>query len=124
MAGAMQAHYVLVINPHDLGFYVSLNFVIFLLFGGMQSLAGAALGAVILTAAPELLRFSDQYRLILYGLIIVLVVLIRPDGLLKRVPTGVERRVFGIRLGAPARGRAGSRAEREVLVDKVLPKAS
>ena len=36
MAGAIQAHYVLVISPHDLGFFVSLNFIIFLLFGGLH----------------------------------------------------------------------------------------
>jgi hypothetical protein len=45
-------------------------------------------GAVLLTALPEMLRFSNQYRLILYGLVIVLVVLRRPDGLLTRTPTG------------------------------------
>src|SRR5262249_4058556 len=88
MAGAIQAHYVLVISPHDLGFFVSLNFIIFLLFGGLQTLWGPVLGAIVLTALPELLRFSNQYRLILYGLVIVLVVLRRPDGLLTRTPTG------------------------------------
>ena len=88
MAGAIQGHYVLVISPHDLGFFVSLNFVIFLLFGGLQTMWGPVLGAVLLTALPEILRFSNQYRLILYGLVIVLVVLRRPDGLLTRTPTG------------------------------------
>ena len=40
----MQAHYVLVVSPHDLGFFVSLNFIIFLLFGGLQTLVGADAG--------------------------------------------------------------------------------
>jgi branched-chain amino acid transport system permease protein len=88
MAGAIQGHYVLVISPHDLGFFVSLNFIIFLLFGGLQTLWGPVVGAILLTALPEMLRFSNQYRLILYGLVIVLVVLRRPDGLLTRTPTG------------------------------------
>jgi len=88
MAGAVQAHYVLIINPHDLGFFISLNFVIFLLFGGMYSIWGAVFGAVFLSTAPEFLRFSDQYRLILYGLIIVIVVLVRPYGMIKRIPLG------------------------------------
>ena len=95
IGGALQAHYVLVITPSDLGFFVSLNFVIFLLFGGLQTVWGPVLGATVLTALPELLRFTSQYRLIVYGLIIVLVVLIRPEGLLTRRPTGRERRLFG-----------------------------
>jgi hypothetical protein len=41
------------------------------------------------------LRFTNEYRLILYGLIIVVVVLRRPDGLLTRVPTGRAIRLFG-----------------------------
>jgi hypothetical protein len=49
---------------------------------------GPVVGAILLTALPEVLRFSNEYRLILYGLVIVLVVLRRPDGLLTRVPTG------------------------------------
>jgi branched-chain amino acid transport system permease protein len=95
IGGALQAHYVLVVSPSDLGFFVSLNFIIFLLFGGLQTVWGPVLGASVLTALPELLRFTSQYRLIVYGLIIVLVVLIRPEGLLTRRPTGQARRLFG-----------------------------
>jgi branched-chain amino acid transport system permease protein len=103
MAGAMQAHYVLVISPHDLGFFVSLNYIIFLLFGGMYTLWGPILGAVILTVAPEALRFANEYRMILYGLIIVAVVLWRPEGLVKRRPTGTGRNFFDWTPGKPVR---------------------
>jgi len=102
MGGAIQGHYMLVISPHDLGFFVSLNFIIFLLFGGLQTLWGPVLGAVLLTALPEMLRFTNEYRLILYGLIIVLVVLLRPDGLLTRTPAGRAVRILGYTL-VPAR---------------------
>jgi branched-chain amino acid transport system permease protein len=94
-AGAVQAHYVLVVTPHDLGFFASLNFVIFLLFGGMQTVWGAVAGAAILTILPEVLRFTDQLREIFYGLLIVFVVLIRPQGLFTRVPTGRRPQWFG-----------------------------
>jgi branched-chain amino acid transport system permease protein len=103
VGGAVQGHYVLVISPHDLGFFVSLNFIIFLLFGGLQTLWGPLLGAVLLTALPEMLRFTAEYRLILYGFIIVLVVLLRPEGLLTRTPTGRAVRLFGITLVPPRR---------------------
>ncbi len=99
MAGAVQAHYVLVINPSDLGFFVSLNYIIFLLFGGLQTMWGPVLGAVLLTLLPEALRFAKEYRLILYGAIIVAVVLWRPDGLVRRIPTGVTKRFLGLNLG-------------------------
>lgn len=91
MGGAMQAHYVLVISPHELGFFVSLNYIIFLLFGGMYTLWGPVLGAIILTVLPETLRFANEYRMILYGLIIVAVVLWRPEGLIRRRPTKAGR---------------------------------
>jgi len=108
MAGAIQGHYVLVISPHDLGFFVSLNFIIFLLFGGLQTMWGPVMGAVLLTALPEMLRFSNQYRLILYGLIIVLVVLLRPNGLLTRTPTGRAVTLFGRTLRQPMTAEAAT----------------
>lgn len=93
--GSIQAHYVLIVTPHDLGFFISLTFIIFLLVGGMHTMWGPVLAAVFLTALPEATRFANEYRLILYGLVIVLVVLFRPEGLIARVPTGVSRR-FGL----------------------------
>ena len=92
--GSLQAHYVLIINPQELGFFVSLTFIIFLLVGGMQSLWGPILAAVVLTALPELTRFANEYRLILYGFVIVLVVLFRQEGLVTRIPTGRRWRLF------------------------------
>lgn len=119
IGGAMQAHYLLVISPSDLGFFVSLNFIIFLLFGGLQTLWGPVLGATVLTALPELLRFTSQYRLIVYGLIIVLVVLVRPEGLLTRRPTGLARRLLGVTI-VPQRP-VGTVAERPA--ERPLPLA-
>lgn len=114
MGGAMQAHYVLVISPHELGFFVSLNYIIFLLFGGIYALWGPVVGAIILTVLPETLRFANEYRLILYGLIIVAVVLWRPEGLVRRRPTGAR--------GVPARETPdlGSAPRPEISTDELL----
>jgi branched-chain amino acid transport system permease protein len=101
LGGALQGHYVLVISPHELGFFVSLNFIIFLLFGGLQTLWGPIAGAVLLTALPEMLRFTSEYRLILYGFIILVVVLVRPEGLITRTPTAARQRTAG---GTPSPG--------------------
>lgn len=87
--GALSAHYVLIVAPSQMGFYYSLTYIIFLLFGGMQVLWGPLVAAVLLTGIPEVLRFANEYRLILYGLVIVAVVLWYPNGLMTRRPTGV-----------------------------------
>jgi branched-chain amino acid transport system permease protein len=85
-AGALQAHYILVMNPHDLSFFISLSVVIFLLFGGVQSVWGAILGAALLTVLPEALRFTNEFRHILFGALIVAIVMLRPNGLITRRP--------------------------------------
>jgi len=86
IAGALQAHYILVMNPHDLSFFISLSVVIFLLFGGVQSVWGAILGAALLTVLPEALRFTNEFRHILFGALIVAIVMLRPNGLITRRP--------------------------------------
>lgn len=111
MGGAIQAHYLLVMNPSELGFYVSLTYIIFLLLGGLHTLWGPVLAAVVLTALPEMLRFAAQYRLILFGLAITVVILFRPDGLVTRTPTGVKRglaRWFAARARTPASVKAAA----------------
>jgi len=85
--GALQAHYVLVVNPHDMGFFPSLTIVIFLLFGGLYSLWGPVLAAILLTTLPEVLRFTNEYRMIFYGMLITIVILRRPEGILRRQGT-------------------------------------
>jgi len=92
----------------------ALNFIIFLLFGGLQTLAGPILGAVVLTALPEALRFASESRLIIYGAVIVAVMLLRPDGLLRRSPLGQRRHLFGLTL-RPARRPHGRLAGEDVL---------
>ena len=86
IAGALQAHYLLVMNPHDLSFFISLSIVIFLLFGGVQSVWGAVVGAALLTVLPEALRFTNEFRHILFGALIVAIVMLRPNGLITRRP--------------------------------------
>jgi branched-chain amino acid transport system permease protein len=84
LGGALLAHYVLIISPSQLGFLYSLNYIVFLLAGGIQTLWGPVLTAILLSGIPELLRFANEYRLIAYGLIIVAVVMWRPEGLITR----------------------------------------
>jgi branched-chain amino acid transport system permease protein len=93
LAGAISAHYTLVVNPADLGFFPSFYIQVFAIFGGSYTMWGPILGAGVLTVLPQVLRFAAVYRFALYGLSIVLVILLRPQGLLTRVPTGARRRI-------------------------------
>jgi branched-chain amino acid transport system permease protein len=54
----------------------------FVVLGGLGSLSGAALAAAVLTAAPEFLRGFGEWRMVLYSLLIIGTMLVRPQGLL------------------------------------------
>lgn len=91
-AGTLSAHYTTVVNPVDMGFFFSLSFLLYVILGGSYTMWGPLVGATLLTILPQALRFSASYRFIVYGLLILLVVLLRPQGLLTRIPTGVRPR--------------------------------
>lgn len=83
IAGALYAHEPgTVLNPRDAGFQRSIEVVIMVVLGGWGSISGAAIAAVILSVLPEFLRDFDQYRLIVYALILIAMMLLRPRGLL------------------------------------------
>jgi branched-chain amino acid transport system permease protein len=58
--------------------------VIFAIFGGINSLWGPVIGAAILTVVPEVLRFIQEWRMIFYGMLIVLLMTFRPEGLIAK----------------------------------------
>ena len=55
------------------------------ILGGLGSIPGTILGAVVLTVVPELIRSLMQYRMLIYGVIMVVMMLVRPQGLLGSV---------------------------------------
>jgi branched-chain amino acid transport system permease protein len=88
LGGGLRAHYVLVQNPDDMGFFFSLNYLIFWVFGGSYTFWGPLFGATFLTILPELLRFSLYDRFIIYGVILTGIVIVRLQGVITRVPLG------------------------------------
>lgn len=104
--GVLRVHFVLVERPTDLGFANSLEILIVWVFGGSYIFLGPPVGAVILTFLPELLRFSQEERMIVYGLLLTVMVLLRPQGLLTRQSwrsiLAVGRVVRAVRRGQPA----------------------
>jgi branched-chain amino acid transport system permease protein len=81
LAGSMYAHYVQFVSPDVFYFGIIVSLVVMVLAGGMGTLVGPVLGALVFTILPELLRASDRYRLVIYGAIIVLLVRFAPEGL-------------------------------------------
>ncbi len=104
VGGVLRAHYVLVQNPDDMGFFFSVNYLIFWVFGGSYTFWGPVFGAMFLTILPELLRFSVYDRFIIYGVILTTMVILRPQGVITRVSLGRRPAFFGP-LPAPASAR-------------------
>ncbi len=82
MAGAFFASMLGSVVPRSFELLVSINVLAVLIIGGMGSLPGAIVGALVLVGLPELLREFAEYRLLVYGIVLVGMMLYRPEGLL------------------------------------------
>ena len=81
ISGSMFAHLMTYLHPDTFAYTKSTDYVIYLYAGGVGSISGAVLGAAALTALPEILRQISNWRLVIYGLLLVLIILFRPTGL-------------------------------------------
>jgi len=96
IGGALYAHFLNYINPSDFGFLKSVDILSMVVLGGLGSIPGTVFGAAILTAAPEFLRFMSQYRMLVYGALLVCLMVFRPNGLLGGVNfTGLLMKALG-----------------------------
>ncbi len=82
IGGALYAPFIGFIKPEMASFNRSIEYLIFVVLGGMGSITGSILAAFILTYLQEFLRFLRDYRLLIYPLILIFVMLFRPQGLL------------------------------------------
>jgi branched-chain amino acid transport system permease protein len=81
LAGAFYAHHISFISPQNFSFDQSILYLSMIILGGMGSIPGSIIGALVLTIIPEMMRGLMEYRLIIYGLVIVIMLIIRPSGL-------------------------------------------
>ena len=81
MTGALYAHYHTFINPKSFDIWVSEFALVHIIVGGLATVAGPVLGAIVLTAIDEALRPAGYYRVILFGVVLILTVLFMPGGL-------------------------------------------
>lgn len=104
VAGAVYAHTVGFIAPDNFTFLHSVMLVSMVILGGTDNVAGVLLGATVLTVIPEKFRAFQDYRLLLYGVVLVVMLHLRPQGLLPRVVRtygSVPRHSEGTRRPAP-----------------------
>lgn len=89
VAGAIFAAKLGTVFPQSFNLFVSINVLSIIIIGGMGSIPGIVLGAFLLIGAPELLREFQEYRLLIYGALLIVVMLRRPEGLW---PSATRRR--------------------------------
>jgi branched-chain amino acid transport system permease protein len=82
VAGALWAHYVQFIEPEEFGFARSVMPFTFVVVGGIETFWGAVVGAAVLTLLPEWLRFLKEWRLVFFGLAMLAIMIVRPQGLI------------------------------------------
>lgn len=82
IAGGLYAHFNSLIEPNSFNFNRSVEAVIMVVIGGMGSISGAVIGGVIVTVLPELLRVLEHYRMVFFPLILILLMLLRPMGMM------------------------------------------
>lgn len=96
VGGGLYAHFVGYINPSDFGFLKSVDILSMVVLGGLGSITGSVVGATILSAAPEFLRFMSSYRMMVYGGLLVCMMIFRPNGLMGSISfTGLVLRALG-----------------------------
>ena len=82
VGGAMLAHYLGYLQPLMFQLTKSTEYTIMVIFGGLGSISGSVVGALILTALPEIFRTFASWRLVVYGAAIILIMITRPRGLM------------------------------------------
>jgi branched-chain amino acid transport system permease protein len=89
LSGAIFASKLGSVYPHSFNVMISINILCVIIVGGMGSIPGVVVGAMALVGLPELLREFAEYRLLVYGAVLVGMMLLRPEGLW---PEAVRRR--------------------------------
>jgi len=82
IAGSYYAHFVKYVSPDSFYIYESFILLAMLAFGGQGNLIGPVIGAAVLIIIPEMFRFMQEYRMLVYGGILVMMMLVRRQGLL------------------------------------------
>ncbi len=84
MGGGLYAHHFFFIDPPTFGLQMSVAIILFVIFGGIETFWGAVLGAIVLSLLPDLFRFLKDWYLFVYGLLFIVLMIFRPQGVIDR----------------------------------------
>jgi branched-chain amino acid transport system permease protein len=102
IAGCLYAHYVRYINPESFTLDISIRILIMMVVGGIGSILGSVVGALVVYVLPEALRFLNAYYYLVFGFVIMLLMLVLPRGLVSLIP-GLRSGSGGVSAGRAAR---------------------
>ena len=92
VAGSLYAHTMTFVSPASFGFNFSVELVTMVIIGGLGSIFGSFLGAALLTLLPEMLRVVQDYDIVVYGFLLIVMTMFMPKGLAGGI-AGLARRV-------------------------------
>jgi branched-chain amino acid transport system permease protein len=91
-AGGLFALYTMYLNPNSFTFVKSIEIIIMIVIGGMGSILGSIVGATLYIVLTEALRVAAEFRMVIFSLLLVLIMIFRPQGLLGTLDFGRRRR--------------------------------
>jgi branched-chain amino acid transport system permease protein len=105
LAGSLYAHTVQFISPASFGFNVSIELLTMVIIGGLGSIYGSFLGAAILTLLPELFRTFQDYDIVVYGIVLIVMTMFMPGGLVRGIPLLARSLLAKVKSGPPTERR-------------------
>lgn len=81
IAGGLYAHFIGYLTPEGFNFMKSIEIIVMVILGGMGNTVGVIFAAIVLTILPEVLRPVQEYRMVIYSLLLIIMMLTRPQGL-------------------------------------------
>ncbi|MBU8919421.1 branched-chain amino acid ABC transporter permease [Bacillus sp. FJAT-29953] len=86
VAGGLYAHYVTFIAPNNFNVMISFNILIFVIVGGVGSLWGPIIGALLLSFLPEFLQIEPNFKNLIYGILLAIIIILMPKGVASLLP--------------------------------------
>jgi len=118
IAGALMANFIQFIRPTMFNMAKSTDLTIMVIFGGLGSISGSIVGTILLVSLPELFRNFAQWRLVIYGLAVIIIMVGRPKGVMggfELTPSGIRKSMAArrARLALEAEARAAERVAQQ-----------
>ena len=93
VAGGVYAHYIGILGAKNFNFMKSVEIIIIVVLGGLGSFTGSIVAAIFLTILPELLRNYDDYRMLVYSIALILIMIFKPSGIFGRYEFSLTRAI-------------------------------